>query len=120
MRTRLRGVLVVAEIAFSLVLLIGSVLMVKSLAALLNRNPGFDAQNLLVFAVNLPATSYPKDPDAIRFDKEFSDRLRSLSGVGGVTSNSAVPLAGGGNSIRFLIEGQRNGAVGSDAPNARK
>ena len=106
MRTRLRGVLVVAEIAFSLVLLIGSVLMVKSLAALLNRNPGFDAQNLLVFAVNLPATSYPKDPDAIRFDKEFSDRLRSLPGVGGVTSNSAVPLAGGGNSIRFLIEGQ--------------
>ncbi len=106
MRTRLRGVLVVAEIAFSLVLLIGSVLMVKSLAALLNRNPGFDAQNLLVFAVNLPATSYPKDPDAIRFDKEFSDRLRSLPGVVGVTSNSVVPLAGGGNSIRFLIEGQ--------------
>jgi putative ABC transport system permease protein len=106
MRTRLRGVLVVAEIAFSLVLLIGSVLMVKSLAALLNRNPGFDAQNLLVFAVNLPTTSYPKDPDAIRFDKEFRDRLHSLPGVVGVTSNSVVPLAGGGNSIRFLIEGQ--------------
>jgi len=106
MRTRLRGVLVVAEIAFSLVLLIGSVLMVKSLSALVHRNPGFDAQNLLVFAVNLPVTSYPKDPDAIRFDKEFSDRLRGLPGVVGVTSNSVVPLAGGGNSIRFVIEGQ--------------
>jgi putative ABC transport system permease protein len=106
MRTRLRGVLVVAEIAFSMVLLIGSVLMVKSLAALMKRNPGFDAQNLLVFAVNLPATSYPKDPDAVRFDKEFSDRLHSLPGVVGVTSNSVVPLSGGGNSIRFVIEGQ--------------
>jgi len=105
-RTRLRGVLVVAEIAFSLVLLIGSGLMVKSLAALLGRDPGFDAKNLLVFAVNLPPTSYPKDPDAIRFDKEFSDRLRVLPGVAGVASNSVVPLTGNGASIRFVIEGQ--------------
>jgi predicted permease len=105
-RTRLRGVLVIAEIAFSLVLLIGSALMVESLSALVRRNPGFDTQNLLAFFVNLPVTSYPKDPDWIRFDKEFSDRLRSLPGVEGVTSNSIVPLTGGGASIRFLIEGR--------------
>ena len=105
-RSRLRGVLVIAEIAFSLVLLIGSALMVESLAALVGRNPGFDTQNLLVFFVNLPVTSYPKDPDAIRFDKEFSDRLRSLPGVQGVTSNSVAPLTGGGASIRFVLEGR--------------
>jgi MacB-like periplasmic core domain len=80
--------------------------MVESLAALVRRNPGFDTQNLLAFFVNLPVTSYPKDPDWIRFDKEFSDRLRSLPGVEGVTSNSVVPLTGGGASIRFLIEGR--------------
>lgn len=105
-RTRLRGALVIAEIAFCLVLLIGSALMVKSLTVLLHRNPGFDTQNLLVFAVNLPPTSYPKDPDAVRFDKEFTDRLNKIPGVVGVTSNSVVPLTGGGNSIRFVIEGQ--------------
>jgi putative ABC transport system permease protein len=105
-RARLRSTLVIAEIAFCLVLLIGSALMVKSLTALLDRNPGFDTQNLLVFAVNLPATSYPKDPDAVRFDKEFTDRLSKIPGVVGVTSNSVVPLTGGGNSIRFVIEGQ--------------
>lgn len=105
-RARLRGILVVAEIAFCLVLLIGSVLMVKSLTALLNRDPGFDTKNLLVFAVNLPPTSFPKDPDAIRFDKEFTERVRVLPGVAGVASNSIVPLTGGGNSIRFVIEGQ--------------
>ena len=105
-RTRLGRVLVIAEIAFSLVLLIGSALMVESLAALVGRNPGFDTQNLLVFFVNLPSTSYPKDPDAVRFDKEFTDRLRSLPGVAGVTSNSVVPLTGGGASIRFVIEGR--------------
>ncbi|HET7151002.1 MAG TPA: ABC transporter permease [Candidatus Acidoferrum sp.] len=106
LRTRLRAALVVAEIAFSLVLLIGSGLMVKSLAALLDRNPGFDTQNLLTFSVNLPPTSYPKDPDAIRFDKEFTDRLRILPGIAGVTSSSVIPLSGGGNTIRFVIEGQ--------------
>jgi predicted permease len=106
MRPRLRGLLVVAEIAFSLVLLIGSALMVKSLTALLNRSPGFDTQNLLVFAVNLPSTSYPKDPDAIRFDRQFTARVRSLPGVAGVTSNSVVPLQGSGNTIRFVVEGQ--------------
>ena len=105
-RTRLRGVLVIAEIAFSLVLLIGSALMAKSLAALVDRNPGFDTQNLLVFFVNLPSTSYPQDPDAIRFDREFTDRLRTLPGLTGVTSNSVVPLTGAGASIRFLIEGR--------------
>src|SRR5437660_3854978 len=105
-RARLRNILVMAEIAFSLVLLIGSALMVKSLAALVDRNPGFDTQRLLVFVVNLPSTSYPKDPDAIRFDKEFTDRLRNLPGVEGVTSNSVAPLTGGGASIRFLIEGR--------------
>src|SRR5215467_13210968 len=105
-RARLRRALVIAEIAFCLVLLVGSALMVKSLTALLDHNPGFDTQNLLVFAVNLPDTSYPKDPDAIRFDKEFTERLRALPGVAGVASNSVVPLTGGGNSIRFVIEGQ--------------
>ena len=105
-RTRLRGVLVVAEIAFSLVLLIGSGLMVKSLTAVLNRDPGFDAKNLLTFSVNLPPTTYPKDPDAIRFDKEFTERLSALPGVAGVASNSVVPLTGNGASIRFVVEGQ--------------
>ncbi|HLJ41523.1 MAG TPA: ABC transporter permease, partial [Candidatus Acidoferrales bacterium] len=106
MRTRLRDALVIAEIAFSLVLLVGAGLMVKSLGALLHRNPGFDTQNLMTFGVNLPSASYPKDPDAIRFDKEFSYRVASLPGVAGIANTSVVPLSGGGNSIRFIIEGQ--------------
>jgi predicted permease len=105
-RTRLRNVLVVAEIAFSLVLLVGAGLMVKSLSALLHRNPGFDPNNLLTFAVNLPGTSYPKDPDAIRFDKRFTERAATVPGITGIASNSVIPLTGGGNSIRFLREGE--------------
>jgi putative ABC transport system permease protein len=103
-RTRLRAALVVAEIAFSLVLLVGAGLMAKSLSALLHRNPGFDPQNLLTFSIGLPDTSYPKDPDAIRFDREFTRRASDLPGVVGVASNSIVPLTGGGNTIRFVLE----------------
>ncbi|MFZ0639870.1 MAG: ABC transporter permease [Candidatus Acidiferrales bacterium] len=104
--TRLRDALVVVEIAFSLVLLAGAGLAVKSLNALLHRNPGFNTQNLLTFGVSLPDNSYPKDPDAIRFDREFTDRVRNAPGIHGIASNSVIPLSGGGNTIRFVIEGQ--------------
>jgi putative ABC transport system permease protein len=105
-RTRLRDALVVTEIAFSLVLLVGAGLMVQSLVGLLNRNPGFDTRNLLTFSVYLPDNAYPKDPDAIRFNDEFMNRVRTLPGVAGITTNSILPLTGGGNTIRFVIEGQ--------------
>ena len=105
-RTRLRDALVVVEIAFSLILLVGAGLAVKSLGALLRRNPGFDAENLLTFAVNLPDASYPKDPDAIRFDREFSRRMAGAPGIVGIANTSVVPLSGGGGSIRFIMEGQ--------------
>jgi len=105
-RARLRNALVVAEISFSLVLLVGAGLMVKSLTALLHRNPGFDANNLLTFGVNLPPTAYPKDPDAIRFDHRFTEHAAAVPGILGIASNSIIPLTGGGNSIRFLREGE--------------
>jgi putative ABC transport system permease protein len=105
-RARLRNAFVVAEIAFCLVLLVGAGLMVKSLSALLHRNPGFDYNNLITFAVNLPDTSYPKDPDVIRFDRQFTERAAALPGLTGIASSSIVPLTGGGNTIRFLLEGQ--------------
>ncbi len=104
--TRLRDMLVVIEIAFSLVLLAGAGLTVKSLAALLRRNPGFEAQNLLTFDVNLPDTSYPASTDVIRFDRAFRDRLRTVPGLMGIGNTSVVPLTGGGNTIRFVIEGR--------------
>jgi putative ABC transport system permease protein len=105
-RTRLRDALVVVEMAFSLVLLAGAGLAVESLNALLHRNPGFDDHNLLTFGVNLPDASYPKDADAVRFDKTFTDRLRDAPGIVAVGNSSVLPLTNAGNTVRFLIEGQ--------------
>jgi predicted permease len=105
-RSRLRNAFVVIEIAFSLVLLVGASLMIQSLSALLRRDPGFDSKNLLTFDVNLPDASYPKDPDAVRFNHEFTVRAAALPGITGIASNTIIPLTGGGNTIRFVLEGQ--------------
>ncbi len=112
-RTRLRGAFVVAEIALCLVLLTGAGLMVRSLAALLGRDPGFDTHNLLAFSVNLQQTSYPKPGDVLRFNQSFGERVKGLPGIAGIASVSIRPLTGGGNSIRFLIDG-RPMAVGEE------
>jgi predicted permease len=104
MRTWLRSALVIVEIAFSLVLLVGAGLMVKSLSALMVRNPGFDTRGLLSFSVNLPPESY-KDSAIPRFDHDFRDSIGAMPGVKGVVYTSVIPLTGGGNTIRFVIEG---------------
>jgi predicted permease len=110
---RLRNAVVAAEIAVSLVLLVGAGLMFESLHALLHQDAGFDQRNLLVFSVNLPDSAYPSDknypgdsPAARIFEHEFSERLRNLPGVRGVGVTSALPIGGSGGTIRFLVQGR--------------
>ena len=110
---RLRNTLVIAEISISLVLLVGAGLLLKSLHVLLKQNPGFNVHNVLTFLVNLPDSSYPSEktppyysPAAVRFDHEFTGRLRSLPGVVDVGQTSAMPISGGSGTIRFVIEGR--------------
>jgi len=112
-RTRLRRALVTAEIAFSLVLLVGAGLMVKSLGLLLSRNPGFNTQRLLTFSVFLQPGNYPKASDLIRFDRDFRNRIRAIPRVIGVASATVAPLTGGGPTIRFVVEGEPT-AAGQD------
>jgi predicted lysophospholipase L1 biosynthesis ABC-type transport system permease subunit len=56
---RLRNTLVIAEVAISLVLLVGASLMLQSLSALLKLDTGMDVHHVLTFGINLPSTSYP-------------------------------------------------------------
>jgi putative ABC transport system permease protein len=110
--TRLRNAFVIAEIAISLVLLVGASLLLKSLQALLHQSPGFDSKNVLTFSVNLLDASYPTQqewpfdsPKSAQFEKKFTQRLANLLGVQSVGAADNVPLNGGG-PIRFVIEGQ--------------
>jgi putative ABC transport system permease protein len=118
---RLRNAVVVAEIAVSLVLLVGAGLMLQSLHALLHQDAGFDQRNLLVFSVNLPDSSYPSDktypndsPAARLFEHEFSQKLRDLPGVKSVGVTSALPIGGSGGTIRFLVQGRSTEAGQED------
>ncbi|MGB8888516.1 MAG: ABC transporter permease [Candidatus Korobacteraceae bacterium] len=112
-QSRVRNVLVIGEIAISLVLLAGGGLMLHSLLSLLRQNPGFEPAHLLTFGVNLPGASYPVSktwpyvsPNGIRFEHEFTERLRNLPGVVGVTTTNSLPVAGNTGLNRFLIEGR--------------
>jgi putative ABC transport system permease protein len=112
-QSRLRNALVIAEIAISLVLLVGAGLMLQSLHGLLHQNPGYDPQRLLTFSVNLPDDSYPSqkeypgdNPSAIRFEHQFSEKLRNIPGVEDVGMTTALPVGGSGGTIRFVVEGR--------------
>jgi putative ABC transport system permease protein len=110
---RLRNTLVIAEISISLVLLVGAGLLLKSLHVLLGQDPGFNVRSVLTFSVNLPDSSYPSEKTppyysaaAVRFDHEFTARLRSSPGVVEVGQTSAIPISGGSGTIRFVVEGR--------------
>jgi predicted permease len=105
-KSRLRDVLVVAEIALALVLLAGAGLMMKSVSALMHQDPGFDTHNLLTFAVGLPDNTYKDDPSYLRFEREFSDKLQNLPGVKDAGLIDKLPLTGNGNTVRFVVEGR--------------
>src|SRR5262249_61111993 len=93
-KQRLREVLVVAEMAMALVLLIAAGLMLRSLSSLWEVNPGFDAHGVLSFSVSLPPTMRDANPDAIRAAlRAVENRIASTPGVTGASlSCAAVPL----------------------------
>jgi putative ABC transport system permease protein len=105
---RLRGALVVAEIAMSLVLLVSAGLMINSLLRLLNVNPGFRTDGVLTMQISLPQAKYPDDrPDLILgFYRRLVDHVATLPGVESVGLTSALPLTNSGSSRLFSIEGR--------------
>ena len=80
-RNRIRGLLVVAEIALSLVLLIGGGLMIKSFIRLEQVNPGFDARDVLTMRLSLPAAQYPDGRRRAAFFQQVIQRIQSLPGA---------------------------------------
>jgi putative ABC transport system permease protein len=88
----LRDAVVLAEVALSFVLLIGSGLMVRSFIALQTTQPGYDYNNVLT---SFAASGRPRPPEEARaFIEQVTDRLETVPGVTGVTGASSVPLDG--------------------------
>jgi len=105
-RNRTRSVLVVAESAIAVVLLIGAGLLIRSLIQLQNINPGFDAHNVLTMRVDLARQKYPTPDKAANFFTQLESRVRSLPGVENVGFVTELPLSGQPNDMPFAVEGR--------------
>jgi len=101
---RLRGAMVVTEIALAVVLLVGAGLMVKSLLRLLQTNVGFNTENLLTVTVVLPPAKYTEVNQQISFNDQLRERVQSLPGVAGAGTVDILPV-NAGNTTRFYIDG---------------
>jgi len=91
-RARLKGLLVVGQVALSLVLLISAGLLLRSFSTLSNVDPGFDPRNVLTMNISLPSTKYAKPDQPIAFFDELVRRVSALPGVRGAAISAALPL----------------------------
>ncbi|HEY6971434.1 MAG TPA: FtsX-like permease family protein, partial [Candidatus Angelobacter sp.] len=104
-RFGLRRVLVMGQLALSLVLLMGAFLFVRSLHRLLTQDAGFDMDGLLV--VNIDFTRLKLSNDRVpEYEKELVDGLKALPGVQSVAVASILPLSGSSMNNEIVLEGR--------------
>jgi putative ABC transport system permease protein len=113
-RNRLRSLLVISEVALSLVLLIGAGLMIRSFARLLAVDPGFKPDHVLTAFVSLPVSKYPKHEEQTAFFDRLIERLRSLPMVSAAGVVTDLPLFGG-SSTGFDVDGRPEALPGQRA-----
>jgi putative ABC transport system permease protein len=106
LRHRAGNVLVVAEVVLSVLLLVGAGLALRSLWALFNVNPGFEAGNLLVLDIALPPTRYAQAEQRTNFYRAALSRLAALPGVEAVGAVNTLPFSTSRLRNPLLIEGQ--------------
>jgi predicted permease len=113
-RNRAQGVLVVAEIAMALVLLVGAGLMIRSVAQLWRVNPGFEPRNAVNFSI---ALAPDKISGAAKIRAAYRELLNGLESTPGVEAASllagSLPLKGGDSDFPFWLEGQPKPATES-------
>ena len=112
---RMRRLLVIAEVALALVLLVASGLMVRSFIKLRHVDVGFTEHNVLTLRVPLPAAKYPepktaddpRDAAGLAFYEQLLERVKTLPGVTSATAATLLPLGAGQGWGKFAsIEGQ--------------
>jgi predicted permease len=102
---RLRNLLVVAEIALSLVLLIGAGLLIRSFVRVQQVEPGFTTENIISLRLSIAGTSFAEEPRRSLFYPQLWERIRRLPGVESAGAVSAIPLSGGIGWGSLTIEG---------------
>ncbi len=103
---RARQVLMTAQVALALVLLVASGLMVRSVQQLRNVDLGFDPTSTLAFGVALPERAYETRERAATAHRAILDRLNALPGVISASASSALPLSGTAFGNGLVVEGE--------------
>jgi putative ABC transport system permease protein len=106
-RTSARGLLLIGEVALSLMLLVGAGLLIKSFVRLQEIRPGFNAHNVLIANLALPGAKY-KDQQFVEFFRQLKERLEAAPGVQAVGGSINLPLNASGYMIGrgFIPEGR--------------
>ena len=104
-RERLRNALVVAEVALTLVLLVGAGLLTRSLSNLISVDKGFSADSVLSFNLSVNSAKYATAADQTRFFDTALERISRLPGVEAAGLTSHLPIAGGDTNGGVDIEG---------------
>jgi predicted permease len=103
---RTRSGLVVAEVAFSLMLLVGAGLMLRSFQLLHEVNPGFDSQGVLTMSAEVSQDRFPMPAQQAGFFDQVLQRVRSLPGVEAAGVIDDIPLNDSGSHQPIAIEGR--------------
>ncbi|HET7619240.1 MAG TPA: ABC transporter permease [Vicinamibacterales bacterium] len=103
---RVRGVLVVVEMALAVTLLAGAGLLIRSFSKLQSVDPGFQSERTLTFELSLPETRYKEEPQQVAFFDQLMPRLRALPGVQSAGAVMGLPLSGLAFNISFEVAGR--------------
>ena len=114
-RHRLRGLLVVAEVALALVLLVGAGLLIRSFWHLQQVNPGFQPDHVLAMDIALPGAKYPQGQQQAAFFQQALQRIESLPGVISAGAVLNLPLSGS-NATTGVTPDDRPAPAPSDVP----
>jgi predicted permease len=104
-RNRLLQASVVLQVALTLVLLLGSTLMIRTMASLLAQDPGFHSENVMTMRMTATGPRYAHNGSLVPFYDGVVERLSHTPGILSVGLMSDLPFAGGSNSSPFTIDG---------------
>jgi len=115
--SRLRALLIVSQVALSLLLLTAAGLLIKSFFSLRSTHPGFDPDRVMTAALALPRVKYPEPAQQVRAIDQVISKLESLPGIEAVGAVDPLPLSGSLRVSSFTVSGAAPVPVG-DHPGA--
>lgn len=111
--SRMRRILVVAEVALACVLLVGAGFMVKSMVAVLRVDPGFRVDHLLTMKFSMPPSRYANEAQMAAFCRQIEEKVKVTGGVKSVSFSDGLPLTRI-RLTRFVLEGKPPPERGSE------